>query len=200
MNCSRSLALASALALAIVTPTAAFALGGMLHPGFGGGISVPAGDLKDALKNGVHGTAFLGIGNGGPLGARIAIDYQHFNAKDIPVVSGGPASTEPGGTGSILAGLANISYGIKLGMLRPYLTAGLGAFDLGSDPSTGSSSSKTHFGINGGAGLGFKLGPVNAFVEGRYDNLFTDKGLDANASSAKDFAAQVIPITFGVSL
>jgi len=167
------------------------------HVGFGGGASVPAGDLKDAFQNGYHGQAFVQFGAlETPFGARIALNYQHFDLKSLAASPQAPSS----GTGSVMSGLLNLSYGIRLAMIRPYVTAGLGAFQLGASPSGGSSSSKVHFGIDGGAGVQARVAAIHLFVEGRYENLFTDKGLDPNAASSKSFAAQVIPITFGVML
>ena len=191
--------LALALLLFGLVPATAFAQGSRLwHVGFGGGVSVPAGDFKDVLKTGAHGRAFVGIGPASSnFGTRLAVNYQHFDLKGLPVVSGAPTTTS-NGSGNIVSGLANLTYGINFGILRPYLTAGLGAFDVMSKPESGSSTSDVKFGVNGGAGVSFKLGQIRGFVEGRYENLFTDKGLDANATNSKDFAAQVIPVTFGV--
>lgn len=166
----------------------------MWHVGIGGGMSVPAGDFKDALKNGVHGQGFFDYTLPGGFAGRAALNYQRFDIKSLS----GSASQPTTGTSSVLSGLANLSYGLNLKMARPYITAGLGAFQLQSSPSGGSSHSDVHFGVNGGAGVQVKLGSIQGFVEGRYENLFTDKGLDPNASNSKSFAAQLIPITFGV--
>jgi len=189
-------ALVSILALSLAHAPAHAQLGRLWHIGFGGGVSVPAGDLKDALKDGVHGQAFLGFGPfSSPFGGRIAVNYQRFDLKSLE----GSATSPSTGSGTVLSGLANMMYGINVGPIHPYLTAGLGAFDLTASPDGGSSSSKVHFGVDGGAGLQVRLGRIEGFVEGRYENLFTDKGLDPNATSAKSFAAQIIPITFGIT-
>ncbi len=183
---------------ALAAPAHAQLLGQRLwHIGVGGGVSVPAGDLKDATKNGVHGQGFLEYGlPHTPFSGRISLGYQKFNAKTDPAVTY-PTGTGPG-TASILSGVANLSYGINLGLVQPYLTAGLGAFDMTASPDGASSSSKTHFGINGGAGVKMRLGQIQGFVEGRYENLYTDNGFSSGVANAKNFAAQIIPITFGV--
>jgi hypothetical protein len=58
---------------------------------------------------------------------------------------------------------------------------------------TGTSNSDTRFGINGGGGVTFKLGSmVSGFIEGRVDNVFTEKGaIDTDQ-------IQIVPVTFGL--
>jgi hypothetical protein len=65
-------------------------------------------------------------------------------------------------------------------------------------PASGPANSKVHSGLNAGLGLQVAVGAAHAFVEGRYENLFTDKGLDASASRSKKSAARIVPIAFGV--
>lgn len=100
------------------------------------------------------------------------------------------------GTGQILAGLANLQIGVvPLGPIRPYIVAGLGAYSLKTETegATPISESDIRFGINGGAGVAIQLGLVNGYLEGRVDNVFTEKGMiDAEQ-------IQVIPVTFGLS-
>lgn len=188
------LVLLAATALVLVHAPARAQSSRPWHIGFGGGASVPAGDLQDALKSGYNGQGFVSFGSARmPIGGRFAVNYQSFDLKNTT----GVGATGPT-TGTVLAGLANVTYGFNVGPLKPYLLAGVGAFDLGSSGGSGGSSSKTHFGINAGAGLELKLGGIKGFVEGRFENVFTDEGLAAGASSAKDFAAQIIPVTFGV--
>lgn len=40
--------------------------------------------------------------------------------------------------------------------------------------------------------------PVHAFVEGKVENIYTDKGL--NTAVTQDFKTQIIPVTFGIFL
>jgi opacity protein-like surface antigen len=169
--------------------------GRSFHIGLGGGVSVPAGDLGQAMKSGFNGQGFMSWQPMGlPIGVRATFGYERFDFK--PITPGVPQD----GAGKILSGLANMTFGFPMGPVRPYLTAGLGAFRMDSDsPSTGTDSkSKTNFGIDGGAGLELRLGPLSAYVEGRLANVFTDQGLNPDLSTKEGFAAQTIPVTFGL--
>ena len=72
---------------------------------------------------------------------------------------------------------------------------GLGVYNFKTDVNgiPNASTTDTRFGINGGAGVLFKLGSlVSGFVEGRLDNVFSEKGLIDSDQ------VQVIPVTLGV--
>ena len=61
------------------------------------------------------------------------------------------------GTGQVLAGLANLQmYLIPGGPIRPYIVAGVGAYNLKTevDNVPNGEVSDTRFGVNGGAGVG----------------------------------------------
>lgn len=157
--------------------------------GIGGGVSVPVNDAGTAFENGysLQGFARLNVPKL-PVMPRFDLDYSRMNLDDLAV--GVP------GTQQILAGLANLQIPVlSLGPIRPYLVAGLGAYNLKTEMegATPTSVSKTHFGINGGAGVGLHLGAINGFVEGRIDNVFTEEG----AIDAKQI--QVVPVTFGLT-
>ncbi len=163
--------------------------------GFGGGVSVPVSDAKDALKTGWHGTGILRLNMPGlPLDLRGAFSYSHFKLD--------PASTGFEGTGRLLSGLGNVTYTLPFpGPIKPYITAGLGAFNLKADPdSSGAPSpgSKTNFGIDGGVGIQFGLMGLHGFVEGKLQNIYTDQGF--NSAVTKDIKTQIIPVTFGIFL
>ena len=84
---------------------------------------------------------------------------------------------------------------IKLGPIQPYVTAGLGAFSVQDEITTGATTtdeSNMRFGIDGGAGFTLKLGRLEAFVEGRVQNVYTEAG----AIDAKTIRA--VPVTFGI--
>ena len=197
---SRSLPLAAVLlaSLAVVTVPTAHAQSPpvqshhLISLGLGGGVSVPVGDAKDAFKNGVNGQGFARLNLGWfPLAPRIDVTFQKFN--HISSTTSG-TTVIPSGTSSVLAGVANFQMPLFRGPVTPYIVAGLGAYNLKSEPdSTGAvSSSQTHFGINGGAGLLIKLGIVSLYGEGRVDNVYTDKGvIDTKA-------IRVVPVTIGL--
>ena len=86
--------------------------------------------------------------------------------------------------------------------MRPYITAGVGAFDIKglTDTSTTANASSTmsriNFGIDAGAGLAIVIGRVSAFAEGRVQNVYTKDG--GFIKSAKQI--NVIPVTFGLAV
>jgi hypothetical protein len=92
----------------------------------------------------------------------------------------------------------------RIGPLRPYVTAGLGAFSitdaiesLGTPTAevstqTLGSTTTTRFGIDGGAGLALKLGRLEGFIEARLQNVYTEAGAIDTRS------IRSVPVTFGI--
>jgi opacity protein-like surface antigen len=180
----------SAVALSLVLfASAAAAL--PVKIGFGGGTSVPVSDAKDAFKNGFHGQAMV-MWNAPvlPLALRGSVGYTKLDLKSLA----------PGveGNARILSGLANVSYGFPVGPVKPYLIAGVGAFNLKADVAGVSAPSETKFGIDGGAGVQFSLGGIAAFVEAKVQNIFTDQGLSTAVGSPQEFKTLLVPVTFGI--
>jgi opacity protein-like surface antigen len=160
--------------------------------GVGGGVSVPVGDAKDAFKNGFNGQGFARLNlKALPISPRIDFTFTQFDLASAKLAVPGAS-----GTGQILAGVANLQFSLmNSGPVRPYLVAGVGAYSLKNDitgvPGT-TSTTDTRLGVNGGAGVLFKLGLISAYVEGRVDNVFTEKGpITADQ-------VQVVPVTFGI--
>src|SRR5262245_47517819 len=157
--------------------------------GVGGGMSVPVSDAGDAFKNGfnLQGIARLNVPKL-PVMPRFDLNFSRFNLNDV--------QTGVPGTSQILAGLANLQVSVlPLGPVRPYVIAGLGAYHLTTETQglTPSSVSGMHFGINGGAGVALHLGMINGYIEGRVDNVYTEKGvIDTDQ-------IKVIPVTFGLT-
>ena len=172
----------------------------MFHPvelGIGGGASVPASDAKDALKSGWHASGIVRLNLPMmPFGLQGNFSYHHFTLDQQNVGFAG--------TGRILAGTADARFGLPIpGPIKPYLLAGVGTYNIKADPDQAgatASKSSTKFGINGGGGvtIHFPGLPVNAFVEGKIENIYTDQGL--NSAVTQDFKTQIIPVTFGIFL
>lgn len=181
------------LAVLVSIPVAASAQVGLakrlVTVGVGGGMSVPVSDAGDAFNNGfnVQGFARLNVPKL-PVMPRFDLNFSRLAIDESQV--GIP------GTQQILSGLANLQISVlPLGPVRPYVVAGLGAYNLKTETEgvTPTSESKTHFGINGGAGVALHLGMINGFIEGRVDNVYTEEGaIDANQ-------VQFIPVTFGLT-
>ncbi len=161
----------------------------LIRIGFGGGVSVPTSHAADALKSGVNGQGYLLINIGIPL--RFNLGYQKFDYKEALLAGSGTT-----GTSQMLSGMGGLSINlISLGPLTPYITASVGAFNLKDEFTEGgttTSTSKTNFGVDGGAGIRLKLGRIEAFAEGRVQNVYTDKG----AIDTKSIT--MIPVTFGI--
>jgi len=155
--------------------------------GFGGGVSVPVSDAKNAFNNGFHGKAMVEWNAPVlPLALRGSVGYSQLDLKSLA----------PGvdGKGKIISGLANISYGFPVGPIKPYLIGGVGAFNIKTEVAGTTSPSETKFGIDGGAGVEFKLGGISGFVEGKVENIFTDQGVNSALSSK----TLIVPVTFGI--
>ena len=175
------------------SPLAASAQVGLAHRfvtvGVGGGMSVPVSDAGDAFKNGYNLQAFARLNVPKlPVIPRFDLDFSKFDLDDAQM--GVP------GTGQILAGLANLQISVlPLGPVRPYVIAGLGAYNLKTETEgvTPTSVTDTHFGINGGAGVTLHLGMINGYIEGRIDNVFTEKGVIDTKQ------VQVVPVTLGLT-
>ena len=161
--------------------------------GIGGGVSVPVSDAADAFKNGFNGQGFVRFNlHQLPIQPRLDFTFSKFDVKDVHLQTPGAS-----GTGQIFAGIANVQFALThSGPVRPYVVAGIGAYNTKTDISgvpNVSGSSSTDFGINAGVGTLFKLGSmVHGYVEGRIDNVYSNKGM-INADQV-----QVIPVTFGI--
>jgi hypothetical protein len=161
-----------------------------LRIGFGGGVEVPTSNAGDFYKNGVTGQGFLLINLGVLPAIRVNLGYSRFDFKNAL------AGEAQSGNSQILSGVAGMRFNLLPGKVRPYLLAGVGAFNIRStvnaDGSGSVSQSATKFGIDGGAGLAFTIGRVDAFVEGRVQNVYTDQGVMDTKS------IRTIPVTFGI--
>lgn len=160
----------------------------LIRVGFGGGVVVPTSDAADVFKNGINGQAFVLLDPGLGVPLRMNLGYQKLEYKEA--LQG--ALT---GSTTFLSGTAGFELNLlRVGPLRTYASAGLGAFHMSEPAGTsgGESESQLRFGIDGGGGLSLRLGRLEAFVEGRVQNVYTEKG----AIDRKDIRS--IPVTFGI--
>lgn len=170
----------------------------MVRVGFGGGVTVPVSDAKDFYKNGMTGTGFLLVRLlGGLPSLRFAFTYDRFDFK--PDAFGGPTTGAADvGHSQVLGGTAGIKVHLIPGPIRPFVMAGLGAFNIqdvinATSSSSSTTASKTNFGVDGGAGIEIRLGRLSAFAEGRIQNVYTQ----SNGLKKLD-AIQSVPVTFGI--
>jgi hypothetical protein len=161
----------------------------ILSIGFGGGVIVPVGKAQDDFKSGYTGQGFLLV-HLGPLPAiRINLAFQKFDFKEALGI--------PDGHSNVFSGTGGLQIFLIPGPVRPYVTAGLGAFSVSSvSDSVGgtiTTTSKVHFGIDGGAGLAVRFGRVSAFGEGRVQNVYTN---DTGVVNRKSITQ--VPVLFGI--
>ena len=188
-NTVRALAV---LVVLVSTPLAASAQVGLAQRfvtvGVGGGMSVPVNEAGNAFDNGFHMQGFARLNVPSlPVMPRFDLNFSRFDLKDAVGIPG---------KNQILAGLANLQMSVlPLGPVRPYVIAGLGAYHLKTETEgiSPESVSSTRFGINGGAGVALNFGRINGFIEGRVDNVFTEKGM------IDEEQIQVVPVTFGLT-
>ena len=189
----RRLAVVSLLVVAAFALTARHAAAQYRQPipsiGFGGGAIVPVGKAQSDFKSGYTGQGFLPV-HLGPLPAiRINLAFQKFDYKEALGI--------PNGHSNVFSGTGGLQINLLPGPVRPYITAGLGAFSVRSvsDSVAGTitTTSKIHFGIDGGAGIALRFGRVSAFGEGRVQNIDTN---DTGVMNRKSVTQ--VPVLFGI--
>lgn len=190
------LAVLSSPAIAQGRPTFAGDEQHIVRVGFGGGVTVPVADARDAFKDGVNGTGFVLV-RLGPLPAlRFAFTYDRFKLKPVGGVTP-TAGEDEAGHSQILGGTAGIKLHLIPGPIRPYVMAGLGAFNVqqlvNATAGGSTTTSDTNFGVDGGAGVEIKIGRISAFAEGRIQNVYTK-----NSGLINKTSIQSVPVSFGV--
>jgi hypothetical protein len=145
--------------------------------GVAAGLTAPQGDFGDFVDNGYHIGAAMGFRVPAlPVDLRADLAYTTFGAKD-PV----------DGNINTLNLSVNAQHTFAGVALRPYVIGGLGMYRTSGSGDLEDIESSTDMGLNGGAGLRFKLAGMGAFVEARYTHIMTE-----------DDATKVIPISFGI--
>ena len=109
---------------------------------------------------------------------------------------GGPVETDV--TQQLLGALGNITLPLGTGPVRPYIMAGLGAFNIRTKTDVEGAvededtDTATKFAINGGAGIAMRFMGLDAFIEAKLQNVYTDEG----AIDVKSI--RIVPVTFGI--
>ena len=169
--------------------------------GFGGGVTVPRqGASAQTLKSGMHGQGFVVFQLPAGLPAlRANVDFARMRFETPSTASASGVD----GDRTLLAGVLGMKLDLLHGPVRPYLLGGVGAFSIRdaidgpatNGAATADARSQVNFGIDAGAGLSMHLGPIDAFVESRLQNVYTrQRGLvDTRSITA-------FPVTFGIVL
>ena len=153
----------------------------------GGGVTLPTGDLGDAVSTGYHveGMAARRL-RAAPLTLRAEAAYNDFGAKESKTQNGNRTITTSSDAHTLSLTL-NAIYDFRTTMAaKPYLIGGMGSYDAAASTTTnGTTTSDSQWKFGGSIGGGFRLvvHGKRAFVEARYHKV--------------DQAAYM-PISFGV--
>jgi hypothetical protein len=191
--------------------------------GVAGGGAIPTGDFKNlGYDNGWGVNVPIGWRKpGNMLGLQLDLGYNQFNGTTF-VGGGGTPSTLNNSDPKILSANLNATLNFPLTASRRtnfYLIGGGGVYrfqDFGVSSALGgflgndvidpdaadNQSSRTKWGLNGGAGLEFGIGPTSLFVESRFVNVFAKR--DNNADFDDFFGSRTkdvrwVPIVLGVT-
>lgn len=183
----RSVVATAALAITATGAFAQTATPRTFNIGLAGGLAVPTGDYAEGrdLAAGFTGLAYIGFQpRFQPLGFRLEADVSR-NSVEFLEESVEANITQIGGAANVVLTIAND------GNFRPYAIGGVGAYNIRYDDrfrDFDDQPNETKLGLNGGIGAKFRLGALNAFVEGRYKSVFLDNDRKLNT----------IPIVFGI--
>jgi len=193
------------------------------YMGVAGSGAIPTGDFKTlGYGNGWGVNVPLGWHKAGNmLGVQLDLGYNQFNGKSL-LIGGASPTTLTNADPKIWSANLNLTLNFPLTESKRtnlYLIGGGGAYRfqnfgttsalagfLGNDVidpnASGNQSSRTKWGLNGGAGLEFGVGPTSLFVESRFVNVFGKR--DDNASFSDLFGSRTkdvrwVPISLGVT-
>lgn len=129
----------------------------------GAGVAIPTGDFGDFVDTGLHLQGSLNIGL--PLLPDVRIDgiYETYDGD-------GNVSSD------ILGGSVNLLLDMPLVVIKPYIIAGVGYYDVSVEQG-GVEASNGEFGFTGGAGLRLGLGRLGVFAEARALRIAGDADL-----------------------
>ncbi len=182
---SRTLAAAAVIAVS-ASSVSAQAAERTVRFGIAGGMAIPTGEIADGLdlQPGFTGLAYIGWQpRFQPIGLRFEADVSRNNVEFLQDQLEGNI-TQIGGAANAILTIAND------GNFRPYVIGGIGAYNIRYDDrfrDFDDQENETRMGLNGGVGAKFRLGGINAFVEGRYKSIFLENDRKLNT----------IPIVFG---
>jgi opacity protein-like surface antigen len=189
--------------------------------GVAGGVLVPRqGNSMRSISQGMQAQGFVLVRM--PAGLpelRFNADFGRMRLERARTsgtpTTGTPTTGTPGGlptvpadqqaamaevTRTLLAGVASLKLDLLRGPVRPYVLGGVGAFNVSDDVAAAaltdeSARRQIDFGLDAGAGISLQLGPIDAFVETRLQNVYTkQKGLVDTRS------IQAFPVTFGFTI
>ncbi len=201
-----------AVALALVLTAAPIASQQTITPFLGAGFGAPMGTLGDVAEPGflLNGGARW-IQGPGALAWRAEALYTRFGSKRASFFFDGDGFSIQSRARTIAALIgADYDFGAADAPARPYITGGIGMYDVriegsfsggfdGEFESFSGSDSKTSVGLNLGGGVRFRLAGAAVFAEARYHHV-TRGGPDFEDESAGWKSAGFFPVNLGVKL
>ncbi len=147
--------------------------------GVSGGLSLPVGDLGDAVDAGynITGHIWLSPASFKTVSFRGDVSYDNWSYKKFS------ASTRNLG----VVANAIIHPSVSKSTVVPYIIGGVGFFNGKSFTTVSSSRTSSDPGVQVGGGIEFKLSGFSTFAEAKFVNVFTNGN-----------ATNWVPITFGV--
>jgi hypothetical protein len=152
----------------------------------GAGGSFPNSDYGDYAKTGV----LLVGGVDFEVAQNLSVWGEGFWGQNKH--EGDDSKTNPVG---FMAGLM-YGFGGEEASVEPYVFAGAGWMIHKYSSDTFGDDSQGAFGLQGGAGLGFDLGGLDAFVEGRYMRASYDSESPGAGSAVTAFMALIAGVSF----
>jgi hypothetical protein len=156
---------------------------------FGGGVTAPVGSLANDTKSGYN---FL-------VGISARAPFYHTSLRLDGMFSEFTQRHGDPGYAQFVSGNINVQYTYSLGPLSPYVFGGPGYYFLRGDlapalavplpTKDGTPFQSSHFGVDGGVGIRYRLAYLSVFLEGR-DNLVF----------AGHAQRMYVPVTAGVSI
>jgi hypothetical protein len=156
---------------------------------FGGGVSAPIGSLAGDAKVGYN---FL-------AGVSVRAPFYHTSLRLDGMFSEFTQRHGDPGYAQVASGNLNAQYNFLLGPLSPYVFAGPGYYFLRGDLASALAVplptrsappyQSSHFGVDAGVGVRYRLEYLSVFLEGRDQFVFV-------ARAQRSF----VPVTAGVSI
>jgi opacity protein-like surface antigen len=155
-----------------------------IRPQFGvaTGLTVPVGDYRAGFSRALQGMALVAFTlPGSRLGFRVDATYGTNGANDrlkaeLTNRLGQPTDEKT----KLLGGNLDLTYAFRsAARAKPYLLGGLGVYHVTISVTSGDSTvdnAETKLAWNLGAGVSYRLGGVDAFLEARYINLAAVSG------------------------
>ena len=155
-----------------------------LSLGIGGGAVVPTGTLADFSKTGWNATLSARVKPAvSPLGFQVDGFYNRLSLDGVD------------GNTRVLGGTANALFSLPGAIVHPYLTGGVGVYNMKATVDGVGSGSDTKFGLNGGVGMDLGVGPAKFYAEGRLHAIM--KG-SVDSQTLEETTAYMIPLTVGL--